>query len=315
MIQKKYKLHSSPLYRIRSIHVLAKLLLIDPRSLRRVEEYAKSNPKKAYHVFLQEPKKREIQQPVHPLLVLIHKRMKEFLSQIETPTYLFSSKRGLSYIDNARMHISANYLQTMDINKFYASTRAEAVFQFFLYDLEMASDLARMLTNLCTYDSYKIPTGSSISQILAFWAYHRVFDKVNDIMESIDISFSLYVDDMTFSSSHPIPKDLHCKIEEQLKQKWLRFKPCKLHRYFPQDSKTVTGCIITQDHRLEAPNALKAKAIKGLQVAFAPSKRDGKDLQRALGITQSIQQIDSSIFKESHRRLKREIQLLRKANG
>ena len=127
MNKKPYKLNASPLYRISSVHVLAGLLQIDPTILKNLETYVRKQPKIAYRVFLQGAKKREIQQPINPKLVRIHRRVKELLSRIETPEYLFSGKRGYSYIDNAKAHLNANYLITLDISQFYASTRTESL--------------------------------------------------------------------------------------------------------------------------------------------------------------------------------------------
>ena len=157
-VNKRYALTSSCLYRCNTITSLARFLGISVDKLRKLDNQLRESSKEKYRVFPMGESQREIQQPINGLLIKLQKRIFILLSNIEMPDYVHSARRGRSYITNASEHINNCYTLTMDIRKFYASTRAEAVFQFFLYDMQMKDDLAHILTNICLYDNRIIPT-------------------------------------------------------------------------------------------------------------------------------------------------------------
>jgi hypothetical protein len=308
---KTYPITSSPLYDVKSLHNLANVLLVTVSKLTSLEKSILDNQDKHYHVFEQgEEKKREIQHPYRKDIMSIHGRMKYLLSRCELPAFVKSGKKGSSYIDNATAHTENEYMITMDICKFYANTRDEVIYQFFIYKMKMAHDIAHILTNICTFKSSgsiirKIPTGSKVSQILAYWAYSDMFDEIADLCVQQNISFTLYVDDMTFSSSIPFSKDFHKSIQEILASRWLTFKTTKLQKYGVTDKKHVTGCVITSKKSLVAPNKLKKKTINSIHDVLTSDEGNSKDIQRALGLIQSCQQIQPSLFIESQKNIKR----------
>lgn len=103
---------------------------------------------------------------------------------------------------------------TVDIKKFYDNCTLDSVYQFFAKMLKTSSDVAEVLTNIVTYDS-SIPTGCPTSQIIAFYAYYDMFEEIHAVAQHFGCTFTLYVDDMTFSSPSPIsPQKLTRAIEE-----------------------------------------------------------------------------------------------------
>jgi RNA-directed DNA polymerase len=307
VLSKQYALAASPLYRISSIHKLAQVLLLEKKSLLALENSIKTNPDKHYRIFKQGVKKREIQHPFEKNISNVQKRLKVLFSRIKPPDYVKSGRKGVSYVDNAAAHIPYSYCIPMDIRKFYESTKGEVVFQFFLHKLEIVSDLARLLTNLTTYQEIsgrqKIPTGSSFSQLLAYWAYSDMFDRINSLALSVNANFTLYVDDMTFSSNNPFPEDFHKLVQEILATRGLRFKASKLHRLYPNQPKDITGCTITPQKTLVAPKALKKKAVHAIKKALHTEAATLADIQRARGLVQSVRQIEPDIFEVSSNQL------------
>lgn len=298
---KQYSYTKSPIFRLKSKKELAKILNISVNDLDYLENQTKTN-KSLYSVFTIGEKQREIQNPVNKLLCKVQRRLFELLKRFELPQYVYSGKKGSSYISNAKLHKNSPFILKMDIEHFYANTKGEFVYQFFLHKMEMSSDLAHILTNFSTFRDFstniqKIPTGSCLSQLLAFWSYSDMFDKIYELAVLNNYIFSLYVDDMTFSSNSLIPNDFHKKIEEILNSKGLRFKRSKVCYYSANQSKEITGVIITPDKQLRVPNKRLKETSKAIGKALSPIATQS-DKVSALGKINSIQQIESQIFKD-----------------
>jgi hypothetical protein len=298
---KQYNYKQSPLYKLSSKQKLATLLILSTSDLDRLENLTKNN-EGIYSVFTVGDKKREIQNPVHRLLVKTQKRLFVLLKRFELPDYVMSGKKGISYISNAELHKDSKFVLTMDIEHFYATTKGEFVFQFFLHKMEMASDLAHILTNISTYrdpsnGNRKIPTGSVLSQLLAFWAYSDMFNSISKLARKNNYIFSLYVDDMTFSSNTPIPRDFHKSVEEILNRKKLRFKRSKIRYYNESQPKKITGLIITSDSKICIPNKRLKETSEAIGKALSPLAPQSEKAS-ALGKINSIQQIMPQIFKK-----------------
>ena len=79
--KKQYPLHQSSLYRLENKKKLAQILNIE---LEELKKYSSSNQSE-YNVFLNE-KGREIQAPINAIY-LVHNRLANLLSRIETPSW------------------------------------------------------------------------------------------------------------------------------------------------------------------------------------------------------------------------------------
>jgi RNA-directed DNA polymerase len=302
-------LERSPLYRVKSIHQLAKVLLMEVKDLRTLEHSVLNEQDKYYRVFMIHEGTREVQHPFELHIARIQKRVKYLLALIQPPEYLQSGRRGISYVDNAKLHQESSVVWTMDIRGFYKNTRDEAVYQFFIHKMGMADDLAHIMTNLCTFKDEKtcrrkIPTGSTLSQQLAYWAYSDMFNRINDLAVLVGAKFSLYVDDMTFSSDARLPENFHKQVQELLASRWLTFKPTKVKRATENQRKHITGCAITREHSIVAPNRLKKKAVEAIGKTLCSGIPTELEIQQAMGLVQSCRQIEPEMFDMSFRQLK-----------
>ncbi len=79
---------------------------------------------------------------------------------------------------------------------------------------------------MCTYRGH-IPTGAPTSSILAFLAHKELFDEIATYMAKRDITFTLYVDDITLSAKHGITGEEILFIKSILKRHNLEIKPKK----------------------------------------------------------------------------------------
>jgi hypothetical protein len=292
-----YQLEKSPLYRLRNKTKLAKLLQISKDELINLSETP------TYRIFIRKEKKdRQIEEPVGKLKT-VHKLLQIYFSRIQSPDYLFSGKRKTTYIDNARLHIYNKYVLTLDVEKFYPTTKIEYIFRFYRNRLMMSEDIAWLLSRIVTYQGH-IPTGSHLSQSLAYWSYSQMFDEIDKLAHERGFLFSLYVDDITFSSSSPIPRSFLRIVTEKLNSLQLSVKKNKTKFYGRQEYKLITGCSISPQGNLLIRNRLRKKAydlIKNKDLA----KLSDKDKKTALGVIQSAQMIEPKFFNSVKLKLKK----------
>ncbi|EEG72538.1 reverse transcriptase domain-containing protein [[Clostridium] hylemonae] len=122
-----------------------------------------------------------------------------------------SGKKSYSYITNSETHLQYKFIKTMDISKFYESAQRSKVYKMFIQTFKMEHDIAWIMTEVVTYNGV-LPTGSPSSQLIVYWTYCDLFDMINNLIKQYYCHFSLYVDDMTFSSHKPISLKLRDEV-------------------------------------------------------------------------------------------------------
>lgn len=202
---------------------------------------------------------RIIEAPTKQLKSIQRKLNKE-LQKLETPSYLFSGIKGKSFIDNALVHVQNKYMLCVDIHSFYPSTDDIKVLQFYKNTLKTPNDIAKILTELTTFNGH-LPTGAPTSVILAYFAYAKTFEDIYKKAQELNIDMSVYVDDITFSSQNPIPKLFYNFVEKRMKQQGLILKKNKTKWYKPEDFKIITehGISARNEGKVPIKNILKIK--------------------------------------------------------
>ena len=147
------------------------------------------------------------------------------------------------------MHLEHRFVKTMDISKFYDSAQRSRIYQMFSQTFNMASDIAWIMTELVTYNG-TLPTGSPSSQLIIYWTYRGMFQRINELAEEYNCYFSFYVDDMAFSSDFPIKAILRDEVSDVLRKNGLLAKSKKDHYYQVNDFKVVTGVGIKQGKKV-----------------------------------------------------------------
>ena len=273
---KSYNLEESPLYNIQYEQKLLKILNISQNDLIFVRE----NLKDFYHSF---SKKHRIIQTPKNLLKQIHYRIGDLLARIAMPDYLMSGKKGASHIENAKLHLQEDlHVFTADIEKFFPSTKRQAIFKFFKNKLQCSHNIATILSELCTTHEGRLPTGSQLSMHLAFWTNYNMFEKIAKLSNQYDLRFSIFVDDLTFSGK-TIPHNFKYQLKKIITsygyqintKKILFFKPFKIRR--------VTGIYIKNDDP-HLPNTFLRELHTALQswkdiLKTSPDKLDKKKLE------------------------------------
>ena len=301
---KKYDITQCALYKCRTKKRLEYLLCLDLGGLKMIDSII------GYHKFEIDKKhsdeKREITAP-DKTLKAIQRRILYLLQRVIRPEWLISGEKQKCYIDNGKAHLNGKYVLTIDIKKFYDNCTREPVYQFFVQKLKTSPDVAEILTNIITYNG-GIPTGCPTSQIMAFYAYSDMFSEIFDLAKQHGCKFTLYVDDMTFSSKEPFsPHQLSQMIDRVLRKYGHKPKYPKVKYYGPSDYKPITGTVVTPEHSLAVPNGLQKtiydafQTVKPLIGVETCSEEDARQILSLKGQIQAACNIEDGKFPEIRR--------------
>lgn len=301
---KKYDITQCALYKCRTRKRLEYLLRLDPGGLKMIDGII------GYHKFEIDKKhsdeKREITAP-DKTLKAIQRRILYLLQRVIRPEWLISGEKQKCYIDNGKAHLNGKYVLTIDIKKFYDNCTREPVYQFFVQKLKTSPDVAEILTNIITYNG-GIPTGCPTSQIMAFYAYSDMFSEIFDLAKQHGCKFTLYVDDMTFSSKEPFSShQLSQMIDRVLRKYGHKPKYPKVKYYGPSDYKPITGTVVTPEHSLAVPNGLQKtiydafQTVKPLIGVETCSEEDARQILSLRGQIQAACNIEDGKFPEIRR--------------
>ena len=297
---KRYPLERSPLYNLRRKSKLAVLLNTS------IHELQSINPLTQYYAF-QLPKpdgsRRDVKAP-NDKLKSTQKRLLKLLKRIDTPEWLISGTRKKCYIDNARFHAGANYVLTIDIRKFYDNCIHKHVFSLFRDVFMTSPDVAHILSQITTL-SWVLPTGAPTSQLIAFLAYRSTFFHLFELAERYHCKFSLYVDDMAFSSIEAINKaELLEEIAKTLHSVGHRMKYSKIKLYGEGQAKLITGTVLDGENTLRVPNRLSASIMRNLAELKHSEQDECLRLRlssRLLGRVRAARCIEPGIFPEVYK--------------
>jgi len=308
-----HTIEKSPLFRIPTLGALCRILKVkSPASFLDLEFQLKNNPNLYYLV--ERRGKRDIQAP-GGVLKAIQSRLFRILARIEVPAYLVSGKKGLSYVDNAKVHQrNGLFMLSLDIKKFFSSCRRHRILQFFLYRLQTASDIANLLANLCCYQGMRLPLGSPVSQVLSFLAYESMFNTLADFASRLGLTFTVYIDDLCFSSQNRIPLDLHWEVNKILNSYGLRIHWKKIQYRPCGQPKEITGCVVTGSQELKAPCSLKTKTVAAVHRFKNVEETEAAGLT-ALGLINAVRQIVPDAFEQSRIQIRSRLKKLREAGG
>lgn len=154
---------------------------------------------------------KRVMYPSKEPLKSIQKRIKtKILAPVPLPDCVRGGVKGHDNISNARAHQGKKYHFVTDLRSFYPSIYPPAVYAVFTR-LGFPPDIARLLTKLTTY-KYQLPQGAPTSTHLANLVFLSVDLEIVELCEKYDITYTRWVDDLSFSSGAPFKE----KIDEIL---------------------------------------------------------------------------------------------------
>ena len=145
----------------------------------------------------EEGKRRELVYPENRLRA-VHERLKFHLSKIIQPSYLMSPRKGRAQRDNAAAHLDAIQFLTLDLKQFYPSTTRSMIRNSLMHQFGMSADTAGLIAHLATADD-KACFGSPLTPVLASLVHRPMFDEISERCDSEDLSYTVWVDDLTIS--------------------------------------------------------------------------------------------------------------------
>lgn len=302
MASRGYAIDQSPIYKLCSKRKLATILHLEYDSLLHANDfinYTVSEIEKASGGF------RTIYDPCRELKQ-VQRRIKNLLSRISIPNWVFSGCKGVCHVDNGKYHEHSVYFIQSDLHAFYDSCSRESVYRLFKDRFKCSSDVSALLSDLTTLtledSSTVIPTGSPCAQLVAFLAYQDMFNELHNLASNHGYKFSLYVDDLTFSSKTPFsnPAIFKKKLLQIVKRYGHSLSLSKTAYRGADETKIVTGVAITKEGVSAIPNKLRHKIVEGTVQSCAG---DTITAQSTLGRISSARMIESNAFPEAKRQV------------
>jgi len=297
-IHKSYPIDQCALFKLHSKRKLSTILGTSLPKLLRLIEQGDEN----YHQFEITPTGRKPRTVQHPKdqLQRVHTRLFNLLRRVTPPAYLHSGVKGRSYVTNAKSHIGEHSVRKLDIKSFYPSTKFHHIHQFFRDTLLCSPDVANILTRLTTVNDH-VPTGSCISQALAFYAHLEMFNKMYAASSEVSINMTVYVDDVTFSGKN-LSDSFIFIIKKIIHQRGLAYHKERSYHY--NEPKLITGVIINKNE-IKVPNKLQQaihKESKELQ------QLTSEQLRSLTGKCNAAAQIEPKFLSSARRVRKRAIE-------
>ena len=144
------------------------------------------------------PKSRTLN-PSHNRLKVIQRRIqKNILLKLHLPDYAYGAVKGRDNVDNANVHKGKEFIFTTDLRNFFPSVSHVRVFKMFR-SYNFSPEVSRLLTQLTTYKG-RLPQGAPTSSSIANLVFVKTGENLNSFAKDHNITFTSFIDDLTFSS-------------------------------------------------------------------------------------------------------------------
>lgn len=146
---------------------------------------------------------------------------------------------------NAHRHLGKKYLLNIDLESFFYQVTEQKVREIFADDrfFSFEAEAVNLLAGMVCYHG-RLPMGSPTSPPLSNFATIDLDNELSRWCGAQKITYTRFVDDLTFSANNPLKQDHFDMIRDML---WVhRFVPNqhKIKWYGPDDIKEVTGLIV-----------------------------------------------------------------------
>lgn len=272
--------YSCTLYNCKSLNKLKSYLNIeDDKYFKSLKTDLSENSFKFFRKF--EKNERELFR-CNTKITQIHERLIK-LFNIEKSEYLKSGVKKESHITNALAHKDSNFFLLVDIKGFYPSTTKSKIKKQLIMTYQQSSNVAEFISNAVTVpqkkanDNRALVTGSVLSQYFAYVINKKMFDELYELSKLNDVIFTVYVDDISFSSKKVLTYKFHQQVYNIIKRYGYTVHNGKVYRGKINNKSKITGIHITKyGFRLLKKHKEKIKELK--------NKTDIKSKKSLLGM-------------------------------
>lgn len=133
-------------------------------------------------------------------LKTIQKKIDKLLKKdIIFPKCHYGGVKGKCNIRNAKFHMGMHYFLVTDLRKYFPHIKYKMIYNQLTTE-GYSSDVSRMITRLCTLNG-KLPQGIPPATTLANMISKPLCEELTTYIKGKGIIFSVFVDDITFSSN------------------------------------------------------------------------------------------------------------------
>lgn len=188
---------------------------------------------------------REISTPYPSLLECQKWISNNILKSIDMPKYVTGYRKGMSILDNAKIHCGRDYLLKIDIQNFFPSISFSRIINVFK-KLGYPANVSFVLAGICCHNR-RLPQGGAASPSLSNVICLEMDKKFYEVCKKNGLRYTRYSDDITVSGKR-IPRSIIRYFFELIENYGFSVNKEKLRLIPPGHRKIVTGLDITHGY-------------------------------------------------------------------
>lgn len=154
-----------------------------------------------------------------------------------------SKKRDI--VSNAKKHIKNDYLVNVDIEDFFPSCTPNMLFKILVQFMPITNEFIELITKICFLEN-SLPPGSPSSPVLSNIVLLPLDRKLEEYCKLKEITYTRYVDDLSFSSKKRITKAELKDLSSIITQHDFKINAEKTTFFKKNEIKEITGIAIEQ---------------------------------------------------------------------
>lgn len=154
--------------------------------------------------------------------------------------------RGRSHISAARIHLSAEWVISIDIENFFSSTPYSVVYNSLSLLGYRTRESLSVLTALCCYRG-RLSQGAPSSPVISNITLYDIDEAVAEIAHENSAKFTRYADDIVLSGRGDLPPDIIPALHKVIEGTPWRLSPNKVQKAHTPQRLKVHGLLVHSD--------------------------------------------------------------------
>lgn len=124
--------------------------------------------------------------------------LKHVLNHLKVPDYLWAFEKGRSIPQMTRLHLNKEWVLSLDIKNYFTSIKQVNIMSM-LESHGITDEAARLISEIVTYKFF-LPQGAMTSpKVSNLYAAYTFGPDLESAFKELDVTFTIYADDITFS--------------------------------------------------------------------------------------------------------------------